>query len=215
MLLCLCLVSSLSSQLPWTATQQAEDDFACDGSGYLFYGDNALVVAGSQQNVSRASQKSIAQCIASISKPAGQDQALQTINRLMSILQKKSSTTSESYLALVSIGEIGRLVDTKTYKKLFETLVSFLSSNDEDIKSAAVLAVGGVSSGNLATYLPPLFSQIKKEVCPWSFPSSQQEYARLRRCVFHNDSAQKLWSGCPACGGCMSFRCLQIRSFLK
>lgn len=120
--------------------------------------------AGSKADVSRASQLSIAQCIACISKPAGQLQALDTITRLMPTLKKKPGSPSEKYLALVSIGEIGRLVDTSSHKTLFPEIVSFLSSSDEETKSAAILALGAVSSGNMPVYLPLLLRHIQDQV---------------------------------------------------
>lgn len=67
-------------------------------------------------------------------------------------------------LALLSIGEIGRCADLSAFPQLQQALTHALTSQSEEIKAAASLALGAVSIGNLDTYLPFVIQQINDQV---------------------------------------------------
>jgi hypothetical protein len=71
--------------------------------------------------------------------------------------------TASQHLALLCLGEIGRRSDLSGVSGVDAAINTALSSDSEDVKSAASLALGGVACGNLGKYLPALLQSI--QVC--------------------------------------------------
>lgn len=63
-------------------------------------------------------------------------------------------------LALLCLAEIGRRSDLGSQPKVEAAISNALGSDSEDIKSAASLALGGVTCGNLHAFLPSLLQKI-------------------------------------------------------
>lgn len=78
-------------------------------------------------------------------------------------------------LALLCLGEIGRRTDLSSTPSVESAINSSLSSDNEDIKAAASLALGGVACGNLGKYLPALLSSIEA-----AGGQSKQQYLLLQ-----------------------------------
>eukprot|EP00878_Enallax_costatus_P020279 GHUV01021430.1.p1 GENE.GHUV01021430.1~~GHUV01021430.1.p1 ORF type:complete len:419 (+),score=184.03 GHUV01021430.1:842-2098(+) len=87
----------------------------------------------------------------------------------------KSADPASQRLALLCLGEIGRRTDLSTSSNVDSAINSSLSSDSEDIKAAASLALGGVACGNLGKYLPALLSSIEG-----SQGNSKQQYLLLQ-----------------------------------
>ncbi|KAI1290335.1 Cullin-associated Nedd8-dissociated protein 1 [Halotydeus destructor] len=101
---------------------------------------------------------SIAKCVASITI-TDVDHSLATVqNYLQSV--SKASEQVQTFVYL-TIGEIGKNVDLSRIPQLKQCLVTALSSQSEEVKSAASFALGSVSVGNLQEYLPFVLQQIE------------------------------------------------------
>ena len=64
-------------------------------------------------------------------------------------------------MALLSLGEIGRRFDLSSYPTVATSIQAALDSDSEDVKAAASVALGGITSGHLAKYLPSLLQQVR------------------------------------------------------
>jgi cullin-associated NEDD8-dissociated protein 1 len=73
------------------------------------------------------------------------------------------------------MGEIGRCTDLSDTPTVEAAINAALSSDSEDIKAAASLALGGVACGNLGKYLPALLSSIEQ-----AGGNSKQQYLLLQ-----------------------------------
>lgn len=71
------------------------------------------------------------------------------------------SATASQHLALLCLGEVGRRSDLSGVVGVDAAINTALSSDSEDVKSAASLALGGVACGNLGKYLPTLLKSIQ------------------------------------------------------
>ena len=115
-------------------------------------------------DVGKSIQSNIAKCVASLTKNGSKDDSLHTINSLVAILKSPKSTIDQKSVALLSIGEIGRLMGTSQYNNLFETVLGFMSGSGEELKSGAAVALGALSSGEATVYSAKLLPQIKQQV---------------------------------------------------
>jgi hypothetical protein len=64
-------------------------------------------------------------------------------------------------LALLCLGEIGRRTDLSSATSVESAVNASLNSENEDIRAAASLALGGVACGNLGRFLPALLQSIE------------------------------------------------------
>jgi hypothetical protein len=89
-------------------------------------------------------------------------------------------------LALLCLGEIGRRTDLSSAPNVESAVNSSLNSENEDIRAAASLALGGVACGNLGRFLPALLQSIEG-----AGGQSKQQYlllqVRLRCDIFGCD----------------------------
>jgi hypothetical protein len=113
-------------------------------------------------------------------------------------LQGPPGADSARRLALLSIGEIGRRADLSAFPQLQQALTSALTSQSEEIKSAASLALGGVCIGNLDTYLPFIVQQIKEQVSHMSLvaPCPSHLHMCSHLCAPFHSSAGKSVAPC-------------------
>lgn len=107
-----------------------------------------LLDAGLQKNTSKQSQHSIAQCVAVLCCTGGAATISSTISNLLATLNK-SKDSQEQRLSLLCVGEVGRRTDLSGQKNVEPTIMAELNSADEEVKSAASTALGGVVCGNL------------------------------------------------------------------
>eukprot|EP01103_Thecamoeba_quadrilineata_P012984 TRINITY_DN3476_c0_g1_i1.p1 TRINITY_DN3476_c0_g1~~TRINITY_DN3476_c0_g1_i1.p1 ORF type:complete len:1239 (+),score=374.55 TRINITY_DN3476_c0_g1_i1:53-3718(+) len=105
---------------------------------------------------------SISQCIAVIVAHASNTQKDAAVGKFIQDV-KKSKDESSRLLGLLTLGEIGRLVDLSGQPELHETLVAVLDSPSEEtaLPSAASFALGNVAVGNLSKFLPKLLHEVE------------------------------------------------------
>lgn len=73
----------------------------------------------------------------------------------------RAPPAASQHLALLCLGEVGRRTDLSGVSGVDGAINAALSSDSEDVKAAASLALGGVACGNLGLYLPTLLNSIK------------------------------------------------------
>ncbi|CAK9779690.1 unnamed protein product [Cutaneotrichosporon oleaginosum] len=76
-------------------------------------------------------------------------------------LKSSRALPTDVYLALLSIGEIGRLNDLTVNAELLQRIIRFFRHDNEDIRSAAAFAAGNMAVGAPDTYLPVLVRDIE------------------------------------------------------
>ncbi|KAF8067210.1 CAND1 [Scenedesmus sp. PABB004] len=114
--------------------------------------------AASSDGSARQAQGAVAACAAVLVVAAGPKQVDATVKQLLQML--KSADPASQRLALLCLGEVGRRSDLSKHAAVEGAVQGALSSDSEDTKAAASLALGGVACGNLAAYLPGLLSSI-------------------------------------------------------
>ncbi|KWU42987.1 TIP120-domain-containing protein, partial [Rhodotorula sp. JG-1b] len=77
----------------------------------------------------------------------------------------KSATASPSdlVLALLTLGEVGRVVDLSGHKGLYEKIVEHFSSPSEDVRRSAAFAAGNIAVGNPSAFLPSILALIQSD----------------------------------------------------
>ncbi|KAG2704350.1 hypothetical protein I3843_05G001300 [Carya illinoinensis] len=111
--------------------------------------------------VAKQALYSIAQCVAVLCLAAGDQKCLSTVEMLTEILKDDSSTNS--HLALLCLGEIGRRKDLSSHAHIENIVIESFQSPFEEIKSAASYALGNIAVGNLSKYLPFILDQIDNQ----------------------------------------------------
>ncbi|KAF8405638.1 hypothetical protein HHK36_007714 [Tetracentron sinense] len=107
---------------------------------------------------------SIAQCLAVLCLAAGDQKCASTVNMLTNILEDDISTNSaKQHLALLCLGEIGRMKDLSSHAHIENIVIESFQSPFEEIKSAASYALGNIAVGNLSKYLPFILDQIDNQ----------------------------------------------------
>jgi cullin-associated NEDD8-dissociated protein 1 len=75
-------------------------------------------------------------------------------------LQDPRASNADVYLALLCVGEIGRLNDLSVNTELLQRVLRFFKSENEEIRSAAAFAAGNMAVGAPDAYLPVLVNNI-------------------------------------------------------
>ncbi|OCF45173.1 tip120-family protein [Kwoniella heveanensis CBS 569] len=102
-------------------------------------------------------------------------------------IKSSKATEPDVYLDLLCIGEIGRLTDLSTTPDLFDKVLSFFSSESEEVRSAAAFAAGNLAVGAPKVFLPAIIKRIS---------SASSEGSRLlllhalKEVILHSSSAQ-------------------------
>ena len=96
-------------------------------------------------------------------------------------------------LALLSLGEIGGAADLSSLPAAYEAATAALSggaggASSEEVRSAASLALGGITRGNLAAFLPGLLKQASSGgLGPWRTEQTVDECSQV---VFYSKQAK-------------------------
>ena len=110
---------------------------------------------------SSSTAEAAARCVAALCRSAGQDKIISTAQALLSSLEASSTPDPTRRFALLCLGELGRRSDLSSFSSLPHALTSALSSQSVGVAQAASHALGGVSAGSLATYLPLVLQHIQ------------------------------------------------------
>ncbi|KIR43743.1 tip120-family protein [Cryptococcus deuterogattii 99/473] len=86
--------------------------------------------------------------------------ASETLTLFENVVKEKKVKETDAYLALLCIGEIGRIVDLSTKTDLFEIILSFFKHDSEEVRSAAAFAAGNLAVGAPAVYVPAIITKI-------------------------------------------------------
>eukprot|EP00798_Chlamydomonas_sp_ICE-L_P008748 gene8748-33609_t len=114
-----------------------------------------LLAAGSASDTTgKQAQHSVAQCVAVLACAAGPSVIQDTINKLL------AAAPSAQRLSLLCLGEIGRRTDLSGKTQVEAAVSSALMSDSEEAKTAASLALGGITCGNLAALMPGLLQRV-------------------------------------------------------
>ncbi|OWT40724.1 tip120-family protein [Cryptococcus neoformans Bt1] len=103
------------------------------------------------------------------------------------VVKGKNVKETDAYLALLCIGEIGRIVNLSTKTDLFEIILSFFKHDSEEVRSAAAFAAGNLAVGAPAVYVPAIITRIS---------AAKDESERLlllhaiKEVILHSPSAQ-------------------------
>lgn len=121
----------------------------------------SIVSKSKGEPLSKQSFSSIAQTIAAITANAPADKRSATVERFIKDVSA-GKDDSLRLLALLSLGEVGRRVDTNN-QNILQVVTSSFESTSEEIKQAASFALGNISVGNLQKYLPFVLNEIKTQ----------------------------------------------------
>lgn len=103
------------------------------------------------------------------------------------VVKGKNVKETDAYLALLCIGEIGRIVNLSTKTDLFEIILSFFKHDSEEVRSAAAFAAGNLAVGVPDVYVPAIITRIS---------AAKDESERLlllhaiKEVILHSPSAQ-------------------------
>ncbi|GAA5906905.1 uncharacterized protein JCM6883_005725 [Sporobolomyces salmoneus] len=79
------------------------------------------------------------------------------------ILKSSKSTPASLVLALLTLGEVGRVTDFTSHASTFKKIVEQLGAGAEDVRRSAAFAAGNVAVGNTEQFLPTILDIIEKD----------------------------------------------------
>uniref|UniRef100_A0A6G1SA80 Cullin-associated NEDD8-dissociated protein 1 n=1 Tax=Aceria tosichella TaxID=561515 RepID=A0A6G1SA80_9ACAR len=103
---------------------------------------------------------STAKAIAAVSI-GDQSRALMTVSQLVEDCKQNLDNDCKYTLALLSIGEIGKVTDLSQVPNLVEVILKAFNSSSEDVKSAGSFALGCIAVGNMNVFLPIILHEIE------------------------------------------------------
>ncbi|XP_015254133.1 PREDICTED: cullin-associated NEDD8-dissociated protein 1-like [Cyprinodon variegatus] len=130
----------------------------------------------------RQSYHSVARCVAALSSASPKDTA-GSVTSLIQQVKNSSSPESARVLALLCLGEVGRNSSLGGSKEVQGVILEALSSTNEEIKTAASCALGGMAVGSLNEFLPFMLKEISAQ--------PRRQYLLLH-------SLKEVISACPA-----------------
>jgi len=130
--------------------------------GFDFLLDSLLNQVKSNPKLPKQSYSSIAQCIAAITANGTQAQRDAVVTRFIADI-KKSKDASANYLALLSLGEIGRRVDLGSHSDAHSVILGVFDSTSEEaaLSNAASFALGNLAVGNLSKFVPFILKDLQ------------------------------------------------------
>ncbi|GAA5975297.1 hypothetical protein JCM5350_006418 [Sporobolomyces pararoseus] len=79
------------------------------------------------------------------------------------ILKSSKSSQSSLVLALLTLGEVGRVIDFSSNASTFQKIIEQLGAGAEDVRRSAAFAAGNVTVGNTELFLPTILEIIKTD----------------------------------------------------
>jgi len=114
-----------------------------------------------KSDLTRPGYSSIAQCIAGITLKTSEKFKSSTVQKFMKTSVKPGPNQQ---ISLLAIGEIGHNTDLSQYGSIYNDLLTAFRSDQAHIREAASFALGNVTVGNMAIYLPQLLKLIKEDI---------------------------------------------------
>ncbi|XP_018011148.1 cullin-associated NEDD8-dissociated protein 1 [Hyalella azteca] len=113
-----------------------------------------------QQVIHKQSYQCMAACVASLALTE-RSEAINVVQKFLSDVTSPHTSPTLQAFSLLAIGEIGKHVDLSGLPDVLPAVLSSLSSNCEEVKSAAAYSLGHLSCGNLTTFLPFVLHEIQ------------------------------------------------------
>lgn len=110
--------------------------------------------------VHKQAYNSTAKAIAAISVD-DESRALMTVQQLINDSKQYQNNDNVYTLILLSLGEIGKVINLGGVPNLVDVLLQAFNSSSEDVKSAGSYALGSVAVGNLDKFLPIILHEIE------------------------------------------------------
>ncbi|XP_044039312.1 cullin-associated NEDD8-dissociated protein 2 [Siniperca chuatsi] len=132
--------------------------------------------------IHRQSYHSVARCVAALSSVCPKETP-GTVSGLIQEVKNPGSPESARVLALLCLGEVGRSGSLGGSKQVQGVILEAISSNNEEVKTAASCALGSMAVGSLNDYLPFLLKEISSQ--------PRRQYLFLH-------SLKEVISACPA-----------------
>jgi cullin-associated NEDD8-dissociated protein 1 len=111
-------------------------------------------VESEAENLPKQSIANLARCIAALCCSSDAAKCEATVQRFINDVEKAGSSDASKHLALLCIGEVGSVQDLSAQANLQAVILGAFETGSEETKSAAAYALGHVTVGNMATYLP-------------------------------------------------------------
>jgi cullin-associated NEDD8-dissociated protein 1 len=106
----------------------------------------------------------LARCAAALCVNTTQDALHATVATLVADASSEDRSDASRQLALICLGEVGKLVDLSAHHRTVHTVVlAAFDVQSEEVKSAAAFALGSMTVGNIAGYLPVLMESLSSE----------------------------------------------------
>ncbi|XP_054906325.1 cullin-associated NEDD8-dissociated protein 2 [Poeciliopsis prolifica] len=132
--------------------------------------------------LTRQSYHSVARCVAALSSTSPKEMP-GTVTCLIQQVKNSSSPESARVLSLLCLGEVGRSGGLAGSKEVQGVILEAFSSANEEIKTAASCALGGMAVGSLNEFLPFMLKEISAQ--------PRRQYLLLH-------SLKEVISACPA-----------------
>ncbi|GAA5985956.1 hypothetical protein JCM10908_006347 [Rhodotorula pacifica] len=132
----------------------------------------ALVKAGANptevlEQLSAAGVKEAVAVVAVVAKCVGavvveaESEADSVVKSSAKVAKSAKASPSDLILSLLTLGEVGRVVDISGHKGLYEKIIEHFSSPSEDVRRSAAFAAGNIAVGNPSAFLPSLLALIQ------------------------------------------------------
>ncbi|GAA6031475.1 hypothetical protein JCM8097_006475 [Rhodosporidiobolus ruineniae] len=79
------------------------------------------------------------------------------------VVKSSKSSPAQLLLALLTLGEVGRVVDFGAHAATFSKIVDHFSTENEDVRRAAAFAAGNIAVGNTDKFLPAILELIEAD----------------------------------------------------
>jgi len=122
------------------------------------------VLAPTGANIHKQGKASIAKCVAALVVTQKESEAHAVVTQFASYLKPNDpSTAHQQTFSLLVIGETGKHMDLSKVGGLQNKIIESFNHNNEEVKSAASYALGNISLGNLADYVPFVLKEIENQ----------------------------------------------------
>jgi cullin-associated NEDD8-dissociated protein 1 len=106
----------------------------------------------SSESLQKPSLMTLSKCLSTVVLSTTQELRNQAINELINDIH--STVDSRKVLALLTVGEIGEVLDLFSMNTINNLVLECFNSSSEDVKSSAAYAYGHLAIGSLHNYLP-------------------------------------------------------------
>ena len=111
--------------------------------------------------LSRHAYSALSQAVAACCAKASAPQSGAMVEQFVVQLASASCSGDGAVLALLCLGEIGRLLDLSANARLLPTVTRRFDSADEETRAAASFALGNIAAGNLVAFVPHMLQELE------------------------------------------------------